>query len=111
MKWVIMSRFSSSSALRRARKRASLLDVLVISFQQLDEQIDLAAEIGMKRAACIAGMGRDVLDAGALQTVTRDHHRARVQQPPARQIAAFLACQSFASHVRMLARSFDLLNT
>src|ERR1700674_1039519 len=86
----------------------SVLNVLMIALEKLDEQLGLAAEIRMKGAARIAGVRGDVLNTGAGQPFPGNDDRTGFEQPRPREITACLASQPSTCHTPMIPRAHGI---
>ncbi len=78
--------------------------LLMIAAQKLDEQIALAVEIRIKRAARIARRGGDVFDAGVAETLLCDQSQRGIEQTLLGLIAAVFARQALSIHPPIIAR-------
>ena len=79
--------------------RGDLVDVLHrVRFQQFEEDLFLAAEVGVESPLAEAGLLGDPIDGGAFVALARHHRACRLQQSCPRQRAAFFPGQTLLSN-------------
>ncbi|MGY3356841.1 uncharacterized protein YcgL (UPF0745 family) [Bradyrhizobium sp. GM0.4] len=87
-------------AIHRLQRRDEVVEIVVLRedvhvapdrlrdmlLEHGDNQLVLALEVGIERAAAKSGRRRDRLDAGAADAVLLEHARRRLEQPVARVV-------------------------